>query len=115
MDDGGRRSVNQGAGGWYCDHSGCDKYDCYALGAGTGSRDWQGENWYRFVGTSGDKMPDYPVSSHRCQTVEGGWLNANHPNSTGQTIESAKVCFSFRGTCSSSTYIKITNCGNVTQ
>ena len=70
------------------------------------------EEWYRFVGAAGTKMPTTRVLAFRCGTVFPGWLDGAHP-----TVEDGevgrKVCFSDRSNgCQYSNNILLKNCGS---
>ncbi|CAH3141692.1 unnamed protein product [Pocillopora meandrina] len=70
------------------------------------------EEWYRFVGAAGTKMPTTRVPAYRCGTQWSGWLDADHP-----TVEEGEVrmtvCFSDRSTgCRYTGTISVKNCGS---
>ena len=70
------------------------------------------EEWHRFVGAAGTKMPTTRVSAFRCGTAWPGWLHGAHP-----TVEDGEVfrtvCFSDRSTgCKFSRDISIKICGS---
>lgn len=69
------------------------------------------ENWYRFSGGAGDKMPDYCVEKLSCGTHAPGWLNTPHPSVADGIIET-NVCFHWGSDCCYwSATIKVRNCG----
>ena len=73
------------------------------------------EEWYRFVGDAGTKMPTTRVSALRCGTDWSGWLNGAHPTLEDGEVQ-MKVCFSNRPSrlpiCKYSTTIFVKNCGS---
>lgn len=67
-------------------------------------------DWYRFTGEAGDKMPDTCVAKLRCGTHAPGWLNTSHP-SVADGIVNASVCFHWGSNCCFwATEIKVRNC-----
>ena len=77
----------------------CDAYDIV------------GQYWYRFAEPAGTTIPDKPVESNHCNTVNPGWLSGQHPTTPGQTIN-GKICFNIGDghTCYKETQIKIKHC-----
>ena len=76
--------------------------------------DWQVPGWYRMMSPAGTKMPEVAVPFKKCGTWGTGWLNGNHPNLLGGTVDRT-VCFNQNGyygsTCQSSRSVKVKNCG----
>ena len=70
------------------------------------------EEWYRFVGAAGTKMPTTRVPAFRCGTDWSGWLAGSHPTmEDGEVLR--MVCFSDRPTgCKSTIKISVQNCGS---
>ena len=70
------------------------------------------EEWYRFVGAAGTKMPTTRVPAHRCGTHWSGWLDDAHPTvEDGEVFK--KVCFSDHSTgCRYTKNIFVNNCGS---
>ena len=70
------------------------------------------EEWYRFVGAAGTKMPTTRVPAHRCGTDWSGWLITAHPTVKDGEVR-GRVCFSDRSTgCKYSITISVKNCGS---
>ena len=70
------------------------------------------EEWYRFVGAAGTKMPTTRVPAYKCGTDWSGWLDSAHPTVEDGEVD-GKVCFSDRSTgCKYSEYISVKNCGS---
>ena len=70
------------------------------------------EEWYRFVGAAGTKMPTTRVPAYRCGTDWSGWLMTAHPTVEDGEVQRT-VCFSDRLTgCRYSTNIFVKNCGS---
>ena len=70
------------------------------------------EEWYRFVGAAGTKMPTTRVPAYRCGTDWSGWLMNAHPTVEDGEIQRT-VCFSDRSTgCKSFGGISVKNCGS---
>eukprot|EP00088_Acartia_fossae_P059504 TRINITY_DN706_c0_g1_i13.p1 TRINITY_DN706_c0_g1~~TRINITY_DN706_c0_g1_i13.p1 ORF type:complete len:342 (-),score=44.38 TRINITY_DN706_c0_g1_i13:286-1278(-) len=74
------------------------------------SPDWVGTAWYRFVGPSGHKMPEYAPGYNSCGAWGAGWLRDSHPRVPGKTIN-ATVCFDYGSHCIKPLSVKVTNCG----
>ena len=75
------------------------------------SPDWSGPGWYKFEGSAGNMMPEYPVDTHHCGTGATGWLNGYHPVTPGN-IATSQVCFNANGVeCYQTAPIQIKNCG----
>ena len=70
------------------------------------------EEWYRFVGAAGTKMPTTRVGAYRCGTNWSGWLNGTHPKvKDGEVLRT--VCFSDPSTgCKYSKVTIVKNCGS---
>ena len=70
------------------------------------------EEWYRFEGEAGTKMPTMPVSGYHCNTAFPGWLDGAEPTvGDGEVIR--KVCFAKRTEfCEYSKRIMMKNCGS---
>ena len=70
------------------------------------------EEWYRFVGAAGTKMPTTRVRAYRCGTNWSGWLNGTHPKvKDGEFLR--KVCFSDPSTgCKYSNVTIVKDCGS---
>ena len=70
------------------------------------------EEWYRFVGAAGTKMPTTHVPPFRCGTYWSGWLLGAHPTvEDGKVIR--KVCFSDRSFgCKHEIHIYVKNCSS---
>ena len=70
------------------------------------------EEWYRFVGDAGTKMPTTRVPAFRCGTDWSGWLDGAHPTvEDGEILRT--VCFSDRSTgCKFSQVTIVKNCGS---
>ena len=70
------------------------------------------EEWYRFVGAAGTKMPTTRVPAYRCGTDWSGWLMNAHPTVEDGEVQRT-VCFSDRPSgCKYSTKIFVKNCGS---
>ena len=84
----------------------CDKLVEYS----DTSPGWQGAAWYRMAEPAGTTIPEEPVESYHCNTLDPGWLNGHHPATAGETIN-GKVCFNEYGnTCEFETQIQIKHC-----
>ncbi|XP_078357489.1 uncharacterized protein LOC144642401 isoform X1 [Oculina patagonica] len=69
------------------------------------------EDWYRFSGGAGDKMPEHCVDKLSCGTHAPGWLNTSHPSVADGAVET-NVCFHWGSDCCYwSATIKVRNCG----
>lgn len=67
--------------------------------------------WYRFMGDSGDQMPDKCVPTGRCGTRAPGWLNGQHPTEQ-ESVVTREVCYHWKKECCKwKNDIKIRNCG----
>lgn len=67
--------------------------------------------WYRFMGDSGDQMPDKCVPTGRCGTRAPGWLNGQHPTEQ-EGVVTREVCYHWNKECCKwKNDIKIRNCG----
>ena len=70
------------------------------------------DEWYRFVGDAGTKMPTTRVSAYRCGTNWSGWLNGAHPTLEDGEVR-RKVCFSDHSAgCQFLKTILVKNCGS---
>ena len=56
------------------------------------------EDWYRFSGAAGDRMPTSCVPKNRCGTHAPGWLNGSHP-SVADGIVTRRVCYHWSNNC----------------
>ena len=85
----------------------------YVTPHGSELRDNQlSEEWYRFVGAAGTKMPTTRVPAFRCGTGWSGWLMNAHPTVEDGEVQRT-VCFSDRYTsCKHLTNIFVKNCGS---
>lgn len=76
------------------------------------SPEWNGKNWYRFVGEAGTQMPENQVEMEHCGTQYSGWLNGTHPQNRKE-LSRRIVCFSHpSNNCYMKTRIRIRNCIN---
>ncbi|MBL9101312.1 MAG: DUF4215 domain-containing protein [Myxococcales bacterium] len=70
------------------------------------------QQWYRFVGASGTRIPTSPPPIYTCNTDAPGWMNGPEPG-VGQSGVDRQICFHWAGnTCNWSEPAKVTNCGN---
>jgi len=80
----------------------------------TQSPDWSGPGWYRMEYPAGAMIPENTVEPDHCGTSSSGWLNGEHPETLGQTVE-RKVCFSSAiddDLCYKEATIQVRNCGS---
>ena len=69
------------------------------------------EEWYRFMGDAGTKLPTKRVDAYHCGTVWSGWLDGAHPTLKDGEVQRT-VCFSDRSTgCKHTIKISVKNCG----
>ena len=67
--------------------------------------------WYRFVGGTGSRIPQYVVPINQCGTQAPGWLNGAYPVNVNDSV-SRQVCYNWNGnSCQWSNSVQITNCG----
>ena len=91
-------------GGWYC----CDN-----IGRGHHPPDWKGDGWYRFTGSAGKKMPDYPPGWSLCGTWRTGWLSGGHPTTQdGEVTRTVYFDDGPLGPENNPTDVKVINCNN---
>ena len=70
------------------------------------------EEWYRFVGAAGTKMPTTRVPAFRCGTNWSGWLDGVHPTVEDGKVN-RKVCFNdINSDCKAIKNISVINCGS---
>ena len=70
---------------------------------------WKGPGWYRIMEPAGTKIPEFPPAPG-CGTTYAGWMNGNHPDKKGESVE-REICFHYAGNiCSFKTTITVTNC-----
>ncbi|XP_066022422.1 uromodulin-like [Pocillopora verrucosa] len=70
------------------------------------------EEWYRFVGAAGTKMPTTRVPAFRCGTNWPGWLDGVHPTVEDGKVN-RKVCFNdINSDCKAIKNISVINCGS---
>jgi hypothetical protein len=70
------------------------------------------DQWYRFSGAAGTKMPTSCPSIYSCGTDAPGWMNGAHP-AVADGIVDRTVCFNWSGNCCEwSRVIKVRNCGD---
>ena len=68
-------------------------------------------DWYRFVGSAGDRLPEVAPDTHYCGTHAPGWLNGKHPTPPEGRVQ-RQVCFHWSGNkCRWSANIEVRNCG----
>ncbi|XP_078356255.1 transmembrane protease serine 9-like isoform X2 [Oculina patagonica] len=69
------------------------------------------DQWYKFEGSAGTKMPDKCVPKYHCGTHAPGWLDGAHPTVAEGAVQ-RKVCFHWSsGCCQWSRDIQVRNCG----
>ena len=69
------------------------------------------EEWYRFVGAAGTRMPTTRVPAFSCGTDWPGWLTTAHPTVEEGEVQK-RVCFSGRNAdCKFNRNIFVKNCG----
>jgi hypothetical protein len=68
--------------------------------------------WYKFTGSGGTTIINYPPGLSQCNTVAAGWYNGNYPSTAGSTISSGTICYVFisGATCYWSEPVQVTNC-----
>ncbi|XP_068694728.1 uncharacterized protein [Montipora foliosa] len=72
---------------------------------------WLANDWYRFTGLAGDRMPDKCVPVRRCGTLAPGWLSGGHPKVADGAV-SRLVCFNWAlDCCTWRSSILVRNCG----
>ena len=69
------------------------------------------EDWYRFEGEAGTRMPTTCVAQSKCGTSFPGWLNGNHPTVAEGDVR-REVCFHKNSICCHHQYgnIRVKNC-----
>ena len=66
--------------------------------------------WYRFMGDSGDQIPETCVPAGRCGTHAPGWLNGKHPTEQ-EGVVTREVCYTSKTECCNfKNNIQIRNC-----
>ncbi len=66
--------------------------------------------WYRYVGNTGTKIPEFAPPKNRCGTHAPGWMNGKHP-SVAEGVVTRKVCYHWSSsTCYWSNSILVVNC-----
>ncbi|MFT5454205.1 MAG: hypothetical protein ACI9K2_000681 [Myxococcota bacterium] len=69
------------------------------------------ENWFRFEGDAGTRMPEWAVDTYQCSTHAPGWLDGVHPVGLGETAD-VHTCFHWSGNiCLWETTVQVTFCG----
>ena len=86
--------------------------ECDRFGFGSTTEDWQGPNWYRFVGLAGTHMPEYPPAKYSCGAYAPGWLNDPHPTVI-EGVAATTVNFHWDENIAKwTTPIEVVNCGD---
>jgi len=94
---------------WCTDTSGYDNTaPDWAMGGVWGDQ----PSWYRVVPPAGNKLLTEPPGEKRCGTMASGWLEGEHPEEEGETLE-AVAHFDFDNNPKyKSVPARITNCGD---
>ena len=69
-------------------------------------------SWFRVAPPAGSRLLSTPPGEKKCGTMAAGWLEGDHPQEEGQTVD-AVAFFDFDGnTKYDQAPVKITNCGD---
>jgi hypothetical protein len=68
--------------------------------------------WYKFTGSGGTTIINYPPGLSQCNTVCAGWYSGSYPSTVGSTTSSGTICYVFisGATCQWSNPVQVTNC-----
>ena len=70
------------------------------------------QQWYRFTGAAGTRMPNTAPPTYACGTHAPGWLNGSNPTVQEGAV-ARTVCFNWSGnTCNWSEPAQVRNCGD---
>ena len=68
-----------------------------------------GKKWFRFIEPAGTKLSNIDIGRYACSTSASGWMDGSDPTNVGEILD-RKVCFSWYGSCTWSTDIKVSLC-----